>query len=257
MRVGGRVSGVRAFYVWSPVGAPPTRAPAAPAKPAIVTRAGWSANESIVRDAPSYASRIGFAVVHHTAGARPTSPAQSAAIVRGIQAYHVNSNGWDDIGYNFLVDPFGQVFEGRRGGITKNVVGAHAQGFNTGSVGVSLLGTYTSAGISKEARAALTGLLAWRLDVAHVDPTSKVDVDLRRQREVPVRPGRLASRGLRSPRHRADRVPRRGALRDAREHRRGGARRSAARRSSARGPSATWAARSGSRRGSPTRSRGR
>ena len=56
----------------------------------------------------------------------------------------MQSNGWNDIGYNFLVDPFGQIFEGRGGGMTRNVIGAHAEGFNTGSVGVAVLGSYGS-----------------------------------------------------------------------------------------------------------------
>ena len=90
--------------------------------------------------------------------------------MRGIQLYHVQGNGWNDIGYNFLVDRFGTVYEGRYGGIERNVVGAHAQGFNTGSVGVAV-----SAPSSRErpracGREALERLLAWRLDVAHADP---------------------------------------------------------------------------------------
>jgi hypothetical protein len=174
----GSVTRLRTHFVWSPVG--PARASRAasraaiPETPAIITRAGWGADESIVREAPSYADRVAFAVVHHTAGSAPSSPAQAAAIVRGIQAYHVRSNGWNDIGYNLLVDPFGQVFEGRAGGVTRNVIGAHAQGFNTESVGVAVLGTYESSSIAPAARAALANVLAWRLDVAHVDPLSRV-----------------------------------------------------------------------------------
>ena len=84
----------------------------------------------------------------------------------------MQSNGWDDIGYNFLVDRFGQIFEGRYGGIDRNVIGAHAQGFNTASVGVALIGTYSAAAPTTAARDALARLLAWRLDVAHVDPLS-------------------------------------------------------------------------------------
>src|SRR5437870_7834653 len=93
----------------------------------------------------------------------------------GIEIYHVKGNGWNDIGYNFLVDRYGQVFEGRYGGVDRNVVGAHAEGFNTGSVGVAVIGTFESSGITPAARAALVSLLAWRLDVAHVDPLSTLN----------------------------------------------------------------------------------
>lgn len=181
VRLSGRVTRLRAHYVTSPVREAPRAVEpaartlaAAPPQPALVKRAAWGANESIVRGTPSYASRLSFAVVHHTAGSKPTSAAQSAAIVRGIQSYHVLSNGWNDIAYNFLVDPFGQIFVGRKGGAAKNVIGAHAQGFNTGSTGVAVLGTYEGGTISAKARTALTALLAWRLDVAHVDPASRL-----------------------------------------------------------------------------------
>src|SRR5581483_1690954 len=98
----------------------------------------------------------------------------SAAIVRGIELYHVRANGWNDIGYNFLVDRYGQIFEGRAGGVDRNVIGAHAEGFNTGSVGVAVLGNYSSASLTPAAERSLVKLLAWRLDVAHVDPLGVV-----------------------------------------------------------------------------------
>ena len=119
---------------------------------------------------PSYADAVRFAVVHHTAGRNAYSRAEAAAIVKGIQLYHVKSNGWNDIGYNFLVDRFGTVYEGRFGGTERNVVGAHAQGFNTGSVGIAVLGTYGGAAPSQAAQEAVADLIAWRLDLAHVDP---------------------------------------------------------------------------------------
>ncbi|MBA2383363.1 MAG: peptidoglycan recognition protein, partial [Actinobacteria bacterium] len=127
---------------------------------------------SIRRASPSYAPDLRLALVHHTAGSNGYSQAESPAIVRAIQIYHVKGNGWNDIGYNFLVDRFGQVFEGRFGGIERNVIGAHAQGFNTGSVGVSVIGEYSSLTVSAKARDALERLLAWRLDVAHLDPAT-------------------------------------------------------------------------------------
>jgi flagellar hook assembly protein FlgD len=170
----GDVRRLRAFFVQSDVGAARAPASARAAQPAILRRAQWGGDESIVRAKPSYAARVSFAVVHHTAGTNSYTAAQSAAIVRGIERYHVLANGWNDIGYNFLVDKYGQVFEGRGGGIDRNVIGAHAQGFNTGSTGVAVLGSYESHGISTAARAALVRLLAWRLDVAHVDPLSRL-----------------------------------------------------------------------------------
>jgi flagellar hook assembly protein FlgD len=188
-RVSGSVSGLRTYFVDSPVTAADRaraasfRAAAAVteeevgpvSQPTIVRRRGWNADESIVRDAPSYAARLRFATVHHTAGSNSYSPSESAAIVRGIQRYHVLSNGWDDIGYNFLVDKYGRIFEGRGGGISRNVIGAHAGGFNTGSVGVAVIGIYQSASLPTAARNALQRLLAWRLDVGHVFPRGKVN----------------------------------------------------------------------------------
>jgi flagellar hook assembly protein FlgD len=177
-RFDGSVSRLRAYLIWSDPSKVSARSPvplaARAAQPAIIRRAQWGADESIVRAPPYYASAVRFAVVHHTAGTNSYSASQSAAIVRGIQRYHVLANGWNDIGYNFLVDKYGQVFEGRGGGIARNVVGAHAEGFNTGSTGVAVIGTYESARIPAAARSALVKLLAWRLDVAHVNPLGRL-----------------------------------------------------------------------------------
>ncbi len=174
-RLNGDVAALRAYFLWSPPRAP-LRVPTSAERPLLISRSGWGADESIVREAPLLAPELHLAVVHHTAGANSYSREDSAAIVRGIEVYHVKANGWNDIGYNFLVDKYGQVFEGRAGGIDQNVVGAHAQGFNTGSVGVAVLGTYGAQSISPAARTALADLLAWRLDIAHVDPLSTLAV---------------------------------------------------------------------------------
>jgi flagellar hook assembly protein FlgD len=174
VRTRGRVSRVRAFLLSSPVEAIPLRRLSIAGSPPIITRAQWQADEEIRRAGPSYADALRFAVVHHTAGPSGSSPAQAAAIVRGIEAYHVKSNGWNDIGYNFLVDRWGNVYEGRFGGIDKPVIGAHALGFNTGAVGVALIGTYTSAPPPAAQLQGLEKLLAWRLDLAHIDPLSTV-----------------------------------------------------------------------------------
>lgn len=168
----GDVTRIKAHLVWSPATLIPLRAPSATVTPSIVPRSSWGADERIRRGPPSYATGVRFAVVHHTAGQNGYSRAEAAAIVKGIQLFHVQGNGWNDIGYNFLVDRFGTVYEGRFGGVDRNVVGAHAQGFNTGSVGVALLGTYEDVSPSAAAQDAIARLLAWRLDVAHVDPTA-------------------------------------------------------------------------------------
>jgi flagellar hook assembly protein FlgD len=173
-RTRGKVERLRAFYLWSRVKVAPLRTVALTSQPQIVPRFSWAANESIVRAKPQLAPQLRFAIVHHTVNTNAYTQAQAPAIVRGIQAYHVKGNGWNDIGYNFLIDRYGTVYEGRGGGVDKNVIGAHSEGFNTGSVGVALIGTYTTAGPTTAQRQALVNLLAWRLDVAHVDPLSFV-----------------------------------------------------------------------------------
>jgi N-acetylmuramoyl-L-alanine amidase-like protein len=171
-RLRGRVTRLRAYFIESPEERIPLRRFSMTGSPPLISRTAWGANEAIRRAAPTYARSIQLAVVHHTAGTNSYTAAQSASIVRGIEVYHVKGNGWNDIGYNFLVDKYGQVFEGRYGGVDKNVIGAHAEGFNTGSVGVALIGTYQTTAPTTAEKTALTNLLAWRLDVAHVDPLS-------------------------------------------------------------------------------------
>ena len=175
-RLHGRVTRVRAYFVWSADDQLPPRRLSIAGSPSIILRGAWGADETIRRAAPRYAESVRYAVVHHTAGTNSYTRTQSAAIVRGIEIYHVKGNGWNDIGYNVLVDKYGQVFEGRYGGVDKNVIGAHAEGFNTGSFGVALIGTYTSVAPPAVAQTALENVLAWRLDVAHVDPLSNVTV---------------------------------------------------------------------------------
>jgi hypothetical protein len=171
-RLHGRVDRLRAYFVRSPEVRIPLRRVSMTGSPPLLDREAWGANEAIRRAPPSYAAAVQFALVHHTAGTNSYSASQSASIVRGIEVYHVKGNGWNDIGYNFLVDKYGQVFEGRYGGVDRPVIGAHAEGFNTGSVGVAVLGTYGSSAPPAVARTALAELLAWRLDIAHVDPAS-------------------------------------------------------------------------------------
>ncbi len=174
VRAVGQVSRARAYTVSSPVSQAPRRRLSAAEQPGIVSRAAWAADETIVREQPGIAGVLRFAVVHHTAGGSEYTAEQAPAVVRAIQLYHVQGNGWADIGYNALVDRFGTVYEGRAGGLDRNVVGAHAKGFNTGSFGIALLGEFTKVAPTAEAIDALVRTLAWRLDLAHVDSRSSL-----------------------------------------------------------------------------------
>ena len=138
-------------------------------KPPIVTRAAWGADESLRSGSPDYAP-VKVAFVHHTASGNSYSAAEAPAVVRGAYAYHTRSLHWSDIGYNFLVDRYGVIYEGRHGGVTRGVIGAQVLGFNTGSTGVSVLGTFTSATPPSAVITSIERLLAWKLDVHHVDP---------------------------------------------------------------------------------------
>ncbi|MEI8104589.1 MAG: peptidoglycan recognition protein [Actinomycetes bacterium] len=173
-RAVGQVSRLRAYYLWSPPTSGATRRLAISGATAIVTRDQWQADEKIVRAKPKVAPALKLAVVHHTANSNTYTQAQAASIVRGIETYHVQGNGWNDIGYNFLIDRFGTVYEGRGGGIERNVIGAHAEGFNTGTVGIALIGNFMHASPPPAMHAALVRLLSWRLDLAHIDPLSTV-----------------------------------------------------------------------------------
>jgi hypothetical protein len=143
------------------------RPSASAAAPAIVPRSDWGAQDP--RTAPDY-GEVQLAFVHHTVSTNDYGPEESAAIVRGIQHYHRNVLGWNDIGYQLLVDQHGQVFEGRAGGIDQPIVGAQAQGYNSVSTGVAVIGTHTSAGIGTATFEALAVLLAWKLSL-HGMPT--------------------------------------------------------------------------------------
>jgi len=143
-------------------------------QPTILSRAEWGADESIRRGSPSYGKTIKAGFVHHTVNANSYTAAEVPALLRSIYAYHVKSNGWSDIGYNYLVDRFGRVWEGRFGGISKVVTGAHTGGFNADTFGASLLGTYSTVAPSAATLNALEQLFAWKLGYHYRDPLAKV-----------------------------------------------------------------------------------
>ncbi|WP_371527618.1 FG-GAP-like repeat-containing protein [Streptomyces sp. NBC_01283] len=160
----------------------PTAPPSTVTKPPVISRAAWGADESLVKDPPEYIEKVKAVFVHHTVGTNDYSCAQSASLVRGIMTYHVETEGWNDLGYNFLVDKCGQVFEGRGGGTDLPVRGAHTYGFNGESAGIAVLGDFegdpaTDKPARKPTRAALESVsrvAAWKLGQYEGDPAGKV-----------------------------------------------------------------------------------
>nr|WP_324612339.1 FG-GAP-like repeat-containing protein [Streptomyces sp. AS58] len=172
----------------SPSGSPtesasptPTPTPTVPAprpstvvKPPIITQAEWGASTDY-DGTPTYGTQIKAAVVHHT-GVDPDnalSCAESRARMRTIQQGHF-AQGYYDIGYNFVVDKCGQIFEGRSGGMDLPVVGAHDAGFNTDTLGISYIGNYETARPSRAALDAIARIVAWKFGMYGLDPTGKV-----------------------------------------------------------------------------------
>lgn len=146
-----------------PMGLPNPATPAlGPGAPAFVSRAAWGADESIT-GSTSGASSLKGIVIHHTEGSNSYSSSTSPQIVRGIQAYHASTLGWADVGYNLLIDKYGQIFEGRAGGLHRNIVGAHARGFNTGTFGISVMGSYMTSAPPQAALDAVARVIGWKL----------------------------------------------------------------------------------------------
>jgi uncharacterized protein with LGFP repeats len=142
--------------------------------PNIISRAQWGADESMRGGAPVYNNGIRAGVVHHTAGVNDYAPQDSAGIVRSIYAYHTRTLGWPDIAYNALVDKYGQVFEGRFGGITRPVQGTHTGGFNRNTWAVCMIGDFDGVAPTPIQLQTVGRLLGWRLASDGVDPEGTV-----------------------------------------------------------------------------------
>ncbi|NLC98933.1 MAG: SpoIID/LytB domain-containing protein [Actinomycetales bacterium] len=141
-------------------------------QPAIITRAQWGAGPGTSCSAPTTKPRALGVVLHHTAGSNTAAKADSASIIRGYQTYHVKSRGWCDIGYAFLIDRWGQIFEGRKGGITKQVRGAHSgvDAVNQDATGISMMGNFDVAEPPAAMKDATVRLAAWRMSLFGNDP---------------------------------------------------------------------------------------
>ncbi|AZQ36958.1 hypothetical protein EJ357_28820 [Streptomyces cyaneochromogenes] len=158
----------------TPTSTVPAPRPSTVVKPPVITQAEWGASTDY-DGTPEYGTEIKAAVVHHTGvdSDNGLSCAESAARLRTIQQAHI-SQGYFDIGYNFVVDRCGQIFEGRSGGMDLPVIGAHDAGFNTNTVGISFIGNFEKATPSRAGMDAIARIVAWKFGMYGIDPTGKV-----------------------------------------------------------------------------------
>ncbi|MGY1693510.1 N-acetylmuramoyl-L-alanine amidase [Geodermatophilus sp. SYSU D00814] len=143
---------------------------AATAMPPVFSRAQWGADESIMGWTPQYAPAVKAATLHHTDTSNGYAADDVPGIIRSIYAYHAQSRGWGDIGYNVLVDRFGRLWEGRAGGLSRPVVAAHAGGFNSGTLGVSMIGNHAATAPTQAELESLAAMIAWKFSLHGVDP---------------------------------------------------------------------------------------
>ncbi len=135
--------------------------------PNVIKRTEWGCADG--ENAPLWAPQytiVTHLVIHHTAGSNNISQ-DYAATVRSIWSQHTYTNNWGDIGYNFLIDAYGKVYAGRAGG--NNAIGAHC-GYNAGTMGVSVMGTYTSELPSDTSIGTLKQILAWKCTDSKINP---------------------------------------------------------------------------------------
>jgi hypothetical protein len=156
------------------VAQPMSAAASAVTQPGIMTRAQWGADESLRNGFAGYGETIKAGFVHHTTGASDYTSAEVPGMIRAIYAYHTQTLGWSDIGYNFLVDRFGRLHEGRWGGMDRPVIGAHTGGFNTNTVGVAALGDHETSPVPDAVMTGFGQLLGWKLGLYEADPHGRV-----------------------------------------------------------------------------------
>ena len=148
--------------------------------PAIITRSEWGADESLRRSGPRFAPTIKAAFIHHTASKSNYSPEEAPAQMRNLYTYFTKGLRYSDMAYNFIVDRFGRLYEGRAGGMDQAVVGGHTAGFNDQTFGVSALGNFQTFKPNDPEMASMidsvSSLLAWKLSMNHRDPNGQISL---------------------------------------------------------------------------------
>ncbi|WP_260859703.1 peptidoglycan recognition protein [Streptomyces cupreus] len=145
-------------------------------RPPIVPRSEWL-DQDIRREQPPprYDDKVAAVFIHHTDSPNAYACAEAPRIIRYLYTGQTGPRDWDDIGYNFLVDRCGTIYEGRAGGVDRPVTGAHTQGFNHRTAGIAALGTFTAgAEVPKAMTDSIAALAAWKLGLSGTDPRAKV-----------------------------------------------------------------------------------
>jgi hypothetical protein len=137
--------------------------------PPVVSRTEWNCPDGQGSRWPTSYTNVTHLIVHHSA--TENSSSDWAAVVRTFWHWHTIDNGWGDIGYNFLVDPNGVVYEGRAGG--NNARGAHFCGHNSNTMGVCVIGNFTDVRPKDAAIASLVKVLTWKCNLDSIDPLGR------------------------------------------------------------------------------------
>jgi hypothetical protein len=164
--------------------------PAGPGQPPIIARSAWAGGRARPRAGPFYGA-VELAFVHHTDNPNGYGRGDVPAMLLAMFDYHRYVRGYYDIAYNFIIDAFGRIWEGRAGGIDEPVLGAHAGGFNGVSTGIAVLGTFMDSVPPQPALEALEQLLAWKLSLHGVPARGEVRVEVNPADAfyTPFRPG--------------------------------------------------------------------
>ena len=149
--------------------------------PSIISRKSWGAKAASGCGSDGYDAYGDTTLgvnMHHTAGTNSYSKSQSASIVRGIQKFHKSGRGWCDIAYNFLVDKYGRVFEGRYGGVDRPVRGSHSGNntVNERTMGVAMMGNLDRTRPTSAMKTSVVKLVGWRLATYYKPAVGKVSI---------------------------------------------------------------------------------
>lgn len=144
-------------------------------RPAIVSRAQWRADETRRDRHAHYAAGVRAVFIHHTDTPNGYDCADVPRTLRNLYTGQTRDRSWGDLGYNFLVDKCGTIYEGRAGGADRPVVGSHTLGFNQGTTGIAAIGTFgPGTQVPAAMEHAIAALAAWKLGLGGVDAAGKV-----------------------------------------------------------------------------------